>query len=141
MGISGGGARRREIAVTRRPQKEIVGTRTLEAKGGSGWALGGGFPKGGAARRYSKASGCKKSVFHRSGWKRSAFTTFGRKRAVSNESRHCLSRLEALDGALTPLDEMSPGGRTQNWSLHYKCLERLTHRMSREKQNAKYFFC
>jgi len=35
---------------------------------------------------------------------------------------------------------MSPGGRTQNRSLHYKRLERLADRVSRESQNARYFF-
>ena len=127
--------------VTRRPQKEIVGTRTLEAKGGSGWALGVGFPKGESGREHSKASGCKKSAFNRPGRKRSAFNRSRHKKATSNESGRCFSRLDALDTSLEPPDEMSPSGRTQNWSLRYKRLARLTHRVSREKQNAKYFFC
>jgi len=38
-------------------------------------------------------------------------------------------------------DGMSPGGRTQNRSLRYKRLERPVHRVSRERQNARYFFC
>ena len=50
-------------------------------------------------------------------------------------------RPDALDSALSLLDGMSPGGRTQNRSLRYKRLERLAHRLSRERQNARYFFC
>jgi len=32
------------------------------------------------------------------------------------------------------------GGRTHNWSLRYKPLERPVHRVSPECQNARYFF-
>ena len=74
------------------------------------------------------------------GRKRSTFNGSRCRRAVSNESRHRLLHLDTVGVALAPLHEMSPGRHTQNWSLHYKRLEGLTHRVSREKQNAKYFF-
>jgi len=45
------------------------------------------------------------------------------------------------DAALSLPDGMSPGGRTQNRSLRYKRLERPVHRVSGERQNARYFFC
>ena len=38
-------------------------------------------------------------------------------------------------------DRMSLGGGTQNWSLRYKRLECLAHKVSGERQNARYFFC
>ena len=50
-------------------------------------------------------------------------------------------RPDALDAALSLRDGMSLGGRTQNRSLRYKRLERPAHRVSRERQNARYFFC
>jgi len=46
-----------------------------------------------------------------------------------------------LDMALSLPDGMSPGGRTQNRSLRYNHLERPAYRVSRERQNARYFFC
>ena len=45
------------------------------------------------------------------------------------------------DAALSLPDGMSLGRYTQNWSLRYKRLERLAHRLSGECQNARYFFC
>jgi len=89
-----------------------MGTWTLGAKGGRGWALEGQFLGGG-----SKAS--------------------GRKRAASNASRRCLWRPDALEAALSLRDGMNPGGRTQNSSLHYKRLERLAHRVSGERWGAR----
>jgi len=50
-------------------------------------------------------------------------------------------RPDSLDAALSLPDGMSPGGRTQNRSLRYKRLERPAHRVSWERQNARYFFC
>jgi len=47
---------------------------------------------------------------------------------------------DALDAALSLPDGMSPGRRTQNRSLRYKRLERPAHRVSGERQNARYFF-
>jgi len=49
-------------------------------------------------------------------------------------------RPDALDAAVSLLDGMSPGGRTQNRSLCYKRMERPAHRVSGERQNARYFF-
>jgi len=63
------------------------------------------------------------------------------KRAASNASRRSLAGPDALDTALSLPDGMSPGGRTQKRSLRYKHLERPVHRVSRERQNARYFFC
>jgi len=63
------------------------------------------------------------------------------KRAGSNESGRASQRPDALDAALSLPDGMSPGGRTQNRSLHYKRLERPAHRVTGERQNARYFFC
>jgi len=89
-----------------------MGTWTLGAKGGRGWALEGGFLGGG-----SKAS--------------------ERKRAASNASRRCLWRPDALEAALSLLDGMNPGGRTQNSSLRYKHLERPAHRVSGARWGAR----
>ena len=50
-------------------------------------------------------------------------------------------RPDALDAALSLPDAMSPGGRTLNRSLRYKPLEPPAHRVSGERQNARYFFC
>ena len=94
-----------------------MGTWTLGAKGGKGWALEGGFLGGGG----SKLS--------------------GRKRAVSNASRHCLSCPHELEAALSLLDGINPGGRTHNSSLCYKRLERPAHMVSREGWGARYFLC
>jgi len=63
------------------------------------------------------------------------------RRAASNASGRASQRPDALDSALSLLDGMSPGGRTQNRSLRYKRLERLAHRLSWERQNGRYFFC
>jgi len=63
------------------------------------------------------------------------------KRAASNAAGCCLARPDALDAAVSLPDGMSPGGRTQNWSLRYKRLERPAHRVTGERQNARYFFC
>jgi len=63
------------------------------------------------------------------------------KRTASSASGRVSQRPDALDTALSLLDGMSPGGRTQNSSLRYKGLERLAHRVSRERQNQRYFFC
>ena len=63
------------------------------------------------------------------------------KRAASNASGRASQRPDALDAALSLPDGMSPGGRTQNRSLRYKRLERPAHRVSGERQNARYFFC
>jgi len=49
-------------------------------------------------------------------------------------------RPDALDAALSLPDGISPGGRTQNRSLRYKHLQRPAHRVSGERQNARYFF-
>ena len=99
--------------VERRPQNGSMGTWTLGAKGGSGWALEGGFLGGGR----SKAS--------------------GRKRAASNASRRCLWRLDALEAALSLPDGINPGGHTQNSSLRYKRLECPAHRVSGERWGAR----
>ena len=90
-----------------------MGTWTLGAKGGRGWALEGGFLGGGG----SKAS--------------------GRKRAASNASRCCLWRPDALEAALSLPDGMNPGGRTQHSSLRYKRLERPAQRVSGERWGAR----
>jgi len=63
------------------------------------------------------------------------------KRAASNPSERASQRPDSLDAALSLPDGMSPGGRTQNRSSSYKRLERLAHRVSGERQNARYFFC
>ena len=63
------------------------------------------------------------------------------KRAASNASGRASQRPDALDTALSLPDGMSPGGRTQNRSLRYKRLERPAHRVSGERQNARYLFC
>jgi len=62
-------------------------------------------------------------------------------RAASNASGRAGQCLDALDAALSLLDRMSPGRRTQNRSLRYKRLERPAHGVRRERQNARYFFC
>jgi len=90
-----------------------MGTWTLGAKGGRGWALEAGLLGGGG----SKPS--------------------GRKRAASDASRRCLWRPDALEAALSLLDGMNPGGRTQNSSLRYKGLERPAHRVSGERWGAR----
>jgi len=90
-----------------------MGTWTLGAKGGRGWALEGGFLWGGG----SKAS--------------------GRKRAVSNASRRCLWRPDALEAALSLPDRMNSGGRTHNSSLRYKRLEHPANRVSGERWGAR----
>ena len=63
------------------------------------------------------------------------------KRAASNASGRASPCPDTLDAALSLLDRMSPGGRTQNRSLRYKHLERPAHRVSGDRQNAMYFFC
>ena len=63
------------------------------------------------------------------------------KRAASNASGRRLVRLDALDAAVSLPDGMSPRRPTQNRRLCYKRLERPAHRVSGEKQNARYFFC
>jgi len=63
------------------------------------------------------------------------------KKTASNTSARPSLRPDALDAALSLPDGMSPGGRTQNRSLRYKRLERPAHRVSGERQNARYFFC
>jgi len=63
------------------------------------------------------------------------------KRAMSNTSGRTSQRPDALDAALSLPDGISPCGRTQNTSLRYKRLERPAHRVSGERQNARYFFC
>jgi len=63
------------------------------------------------------------------------------KRAVSNVSGLASQHLDVLNGALSLLDGMTPGGPTQNSSLCYKRLERPAHRVSGERQNVRYFFC
>jgi len=90
-----------------------MGTWTLGAKGGRGWALEGGILGGGG----SKAS--------------------GHKRAASNASRRCLWRPDALKVALSLPEGMNPGGRTQNSSLRYKRLERPAHRVNGERWGAR----
>jgi len=50
-------------------------------------------------------------------------------------------RQDVLDAALSLLDGISPDRHTQNRSLCYKRLERPAHRVSMEKENARYFFC
>jgi len=110
--VSGRGAGMGEVAVERRPQNGRMGTWTLGAKGGRGWALEGGFLGG-----WSEAS--------------------GRKRAASNTSRRCLWRPDALEAALSHPDGISPGGRTQNSSLRYKRLKRVVHRVSGERWGAR----
>jgi len=62
-------------------------------------------------------------------------------RAASNASGRASQRPDALDAALSLPNGMSPGGRTQNRSLRYKRLEPPAHRVSAERQNARYFFC
>jgi len=57
----------------------------------------------------------------------------GCKSAASNASRRCLWRPDALEAALSLLDGINPGGRTQNSSLPYKRLERPAHRVSGER--------
>jgi len=63
------------------------------------------------------------------------------KRAASNASGRASLCPDALDAAVSLPDGMSPGGRTQNSRLRYKRLERLAHRVSGERQNARYSFC
>jgi len=48
-------------------------------------------------------------------------------------------RPDALNAVHSLPDGMSPGERTQNRSLRYKRLERPAHRVSGERQNARYF--
>jgi len=89
-----------------------MGTWTLGAKGGRGWALEGAFLGGG-----SKAS--------------------GRKKAASNASRHCLWHPDTLEAALSLPDGINLSGRTQNSSLRYKRLERPAHRVSGERWGSR----
>jgi len=63
------------------------------------------------------------------------------KRAAFNGSGRRLARPDALDAAVALPDGMNPGRRTQNRSLRYKRLEHPAHRVSGERQNARYFFC
>ena len=63
------------------------------------------------------------------------------KRAGSNASGHACQRPDSCEVALSLPDRMSPGGRTQNRSLCYKRLEGPAHRVSVERQNARYLFC
>jgi len=90
-----------------------MGTWTVGAKGGRGWAL---------QRVFLGGVGSKAS---------------GRKRAASNESKHCRWRPDALEAALSLPDGMNPGGHTQNSSLCYKCLECPAHRLSGERWGAR----
>jgi len=48
---------------------------------------------------------------------------------------------DALDVALVVLDRMSPGGRTEKWSLNYKCKECRLHMVPGERQMVRYFLC
>jgi len=59
----------------------------------------------------------------------------------SNASGRTRQRPDALDAARSLPDGMSPGGGTQNRSLRYKRLECPAHRVSGERQNARYLFC
>ena len=115
-----------------RSRKERCRRRTTSAKGQHGNECIGseGMKRMGAGGRVS------------GGWLRQGGSNAsGHKRAASTASGRLLAPPDALDAALSLPDRMSPGGHTQNRSLRYKCLECLSHRVSGESQNARYFFC
>jgi len=79
--------------------------------------------------------------YHGGGYARGCQMRQDAKRAASNASGRASQRPDALDAALSLPNQMSPGGRTQNRSLPYKCLERPANRVSGERQNTRYFLC
>ena len=63
------------------------------------------------------------------------------RKSASGHIGRASQRPDTLGAALSLPDGMSPGGRTQNKSLHYKRLEYPAHKVSGERQDARYFFC